>query len=83
MRPFKAGPATISGFAIYQFGKIDYVIGEPGYPVKDVDIKALHALDARADLNVGPGKVVRRRALPQRRGRQPGDKYKSPITLAT
>ena len=51
---FQAGPATISAFGMYQFGKIDYVMNNT--TVKDVDIQA-YMLDARADLNLGPGKA--------------------------
>ena len=49
---FGAGPATVSGFALYQFGKIDFQ--NPATP--DVDIKGF-AADARVDLNAGPGKL--------------------------
>ena len=45
-----AGPATLTGFALYQFGKIDFLDSTP-----DVNIKAF-AADLRADLNLGPGK---------------------------
>ena len=76
---FKAGPATISGFAVYQFGKIDYLTNTP--TVQDVDIQAYMA-DARADLNVGPGKAFFE-GLYMSGGDNPRDKYKAPITLAT
>ena len=49
---FNAGPATISGFALYQFGTIDFLT--PAIP--DVDING-YALDLRGDMNLGPGKV--------------------------
>jgi hypothetical protein len=47
-----AGPATISGFAIYQFGKIDY----SSSAIKDIDISGF-AGDVRLDMNAGPGKL--------------------------
>jgi hypothetical protein len=50
---FNAGPATLSGFFVYNFGKIEYTVpgGNP-----DIDIKGF-AADARIDLNAGPGKL--------------------------
>ena len=68
---FKAGPATISGFALYQFGKFESVIGGP-----DVDVKAYLA-DARADLNVGPAKVFFEGLYLS--GDDKTDEYNSPI----
>ena len=47
-----AGPATISGFGMYQFGTVEYTGGAHS----DIDIKGF-AADVRADLNAGPGKV--------------------------
>jgi hypothetical protein len=76
---FKAGPATISGFAMYQFGKIDYSSYNPA--ISDVDIQA-YMLDARADVNIGPGKMFFE-GLYLSGGDNPRDKYKAPITLAT
>ena len=49
---FNAGPATLSGFALYQFGKIDFLA--PGST--DLNLRAF-AADIRADLNAGPGKL--------------------------
>lgn len=49
---FKAGPAALSAFALYQWGKYEPIV--PGTP--DWDIKGF-AADLRADLNVGPGKA--------------------------
>lgn len=43
------GPATLSGFAFYQFGKAEYNTGAPS-----VDIKG-YAADVRADAKLGPG----------------------------
>lgn len=76
---FKAGPATISGFAMYQFGKIDYLVNNDN--VSDVDIQA-YMLDARADLNLGPGKAFFE-GLYISGSDNPRDKYKSIISLAT
>jgi hypothetical protein len=77
---FQAGPATISGFAMYQWGKIDY---GPAHNdnISDVDIQA-YMLDLRADMNVGPGKMFVE-GLYMSGGDSPTDKYKAPITLAT
>jgi len=47
-----AGPATISGFGMYQFGKVDYLAAG----TTDIDIKGF-AFDLRGDMNVGPGKA--------------------------
>jgi hypothetical protein len=47
-----AGPATLSGFFIYQTGKIDYQVASQS----DIDVKG-YALDLRGDMNVGPGKA--------------------------
>jgi len=47
---FNAGPATLSGFAFYQFGKIDFDGAN-----SDSNING-YALDLRGDMNVGPGK---------------------------
>lgn len=76
---FKAGPATISGFALYQTGEAEVVNPVPGD--KDLDISAF-LVDLRADMNVGPGKVFVE-ALYLSGGDGTGDKYKAPVTLAT
>jgi hypothetical protein len=76
---FQAGPATISAFGMYQFGKIDYLTNTS--VIKDVDIQA-YMLDARGDLNVGPGKLFIE-GLYLSGGDDPKNKYKAPITLAT
>jgi hypothetical protein len=46
-----AGPATISGFGFYQFGKVKSNAG-----AAEVDIKG-YAVDVRADVAAGPGKL--------------------------
>jgi hypothetical protein len=74
---FKAGPATVSAFAVYQFGKRESMLDN----VSDVDINAF-MLDARADLNLGPGKFFAE-ALYLSGGDGTGNKYKAPVTLAT
>ena len=43
------GPATLSGFAFYQFGKAEYSVSS-----SDVDLKG-YAADLRADAKLGPG----------------------------
>jgi len=48
----KAGPAAISGFAFYQWGKFEHF--QTNNP--DIDVKAWGA-DLRADVNAGPAKV--------------------------
>jgi hypothetical protein len=72
---FKLGPATISGFAQYQFGTIEEVTGF------DVDISA-YLFDLRADMNLGPGKFFFE-GLYLSGGDLSGDEYEAPITLAT
>jgi len=74
---FKVGPATISGFAMYQFGKFEAVNSANS----DVDINAYLA-DARLDMNLGPGKFFFE-GLYLSGGDNPSDKYKAPITLST
>jgi hypothetical protein len=73
----KAGPATISGFFVYQWGTMD----AQSSANKDVDINA-YIIDARADMNLGPGKFFVE-GLYTSGGDDPTDKYEAPITLAT
>jgi hypothetical protein len=47
-----AGPATLSGFFIYQTGKVDFLAASD----TDIDIKGF-AFDLRGDMNLGPGKA--------------------------
>ncbi|NJD62706.1 MAG: hypothetical protein FIA93_08300 [Deltaproteobacteria bacterium] len=49
---FTFNPFTLSGFALYNFGKLKFV---PGSTNEDVDIKAW-AADVRLDAALGPGK---------------------------
>ena len=51
---FGLGPASLTGFALYQFGKIDY-LGTTATSPQDRDISGW-AADLRADMNLGPGK---------------------------
>jgi hypothetical protein len=74
---FKAGPATISGFAQYQFGTFEPVAAG----LSDVDISA-YLVDLRADLNLGPGKFFIE-GLYTSGGDGSGNDYEAPITLAT
>jgi hypothetical protein len=76
---FKAGPATISGFGMYQFGEVEATL--PGNP--DLDINA-YLVDLRADLNLGPGKFFIEGLYTSGGDRTtPSDDYEAPITLAT
>jgi len=46
---WKAGPATITGFAAYQWGKFESVLDN----ASDIDVKA-YMLDARGEMKIGP-----------------------------
>lgn len=70
---FKAGPATLTGFAFYQWGKFESVIGDP-----DVDVKA-YALDLRGDMKVGPGNLFLEGLYLS--GGDSDNKYEAPIGL--
>jgi hypothetical protein len=48
---FNAGPVTLTGFALYNFGEIENLT--PG--AKTVDVNG-YALDLRAEMKLGPGK---------------------------
>jgi hypothetical protein len=73
-----AGPATISGFALYQFG--DYRDYTSATTLKDVDVAGF-ALDARVDMNLGPGKGFFE-ALYISGGDNTADKFDSVTTLS-
>jgi hypothetical protein len=73
---FTVGPATISGFAQYQFGTFEPVPAGP-----DVDISA-YLVDLRADMNLGPGKFFIE-GLYTSGGDLSGNDYEAPITLDT
>lgn len=72
---FKAGPATISGFAFYQFGKFENV----NAGVADVDVNA-YAADLRADVKIGSGNLFVE-GLYLSGGDNPTREYKAPIGL--
>ena len=74
---FNAGPATISGFALYQFGKIDFA----NPTIKDPDIKGF-AVDLRGDVNVGPGKAFLEGLYISGGDDKPGEDFKSVKTLS-
>jgi hypothetical protein len=69
---FKAGPVGVSGYAFYNFGKIENVSG-----VGDVDVKA-YGVDLRADLDAGPGKLFIEGAYVSGSDRN-SDDWESPI----
>jgi len=70
---FKAGPATLSGFAFYQIGTAESMVGAP-----DIDIQAYGA-DLRADVKVGPANVFFEGLYLS--GDDKDDEYNAPITL--
>ncbi len=73
---FAAGPASLTGFLLYENGKIDYL--NPA--TTDIKIQAF-AVDLRGDLNLGPGKAFLE-GIYLTGGDGSGDKYKSIITLS-
>ena len=75
---FNAGPATISGFALYQFGTIDFLT-----PPDDSNVKINgYAVDLRADANLGPGKGFLEVLYISGDSNDNTDKYKSIVTLS-
>jgi len=75
---FNAGPATISGFALYQFGTIDFLT-----PPGDSNVKVKgFAADLRADLNLGPGKFFLEGLYISGGSNDNSDDYKSIFTLS-
>jgi hypothetical protein len=80
-----AGPVTLSGFFLGQFGKFQEFATGTVFPVSgggngDVNLSA-YALDLRADANVGPGKLFVE-ALYITGGDNNSIKYKSIVTLS-
>jgi hypothetical protein len=71
---FKAGPATLTGFAFYQFGELESTIG-----ASDVDVRAYGA-DVRATMKLGPANVFIE-GIYLSGGDDPADEYEAPITL--
>jgi len=75
---FNAGPVTLSGFGLYQFGTRDYAAAA----TKDIDISA-YALDVRADATLGPGKgFLEGLYISGSDQKKAGDDYESIITLS-
>jgi len=71
---FKAGPATISGFAFYQWGQFEgYAAG-----LDDVDVRA-YGLDLRADAKLGPANAFFEGIYLS--GGDSDNKYEAPIGL--
>jgi hypothetical protein len=73
---YNPGPVALSGFFLYQFGTIDYLV--PGS--EDVDVSAF-AADLRMDANLGPGKFFIE-GLILSGGDNSREKYQSVITLS-
>ena len=79
----KAGPVGLSGYAFYNFGKIENLRGTLGGAAllpDDVDVKAWGA-DLRADLDAGPGKFFIEAAYVSGSDRSSND-LESPITAS-
>jgi len=74
---FGAGPATITGFFLYQWGKEECYDPTGG---EDTNLSGF-AIDARADMTLGPGKGFFE-ALYISGGNGEGNDYKSIVTLS-
>jgi hypothetical protein len=74
---FKVGPATLSGFFVYNTGKEEAVAP---FVAPDLDVKGF-AADIRADANLGPGKLFVE-GLYLSGGDGSGNEYKSLVTLS-
>ncbi|MCR4310573.1 MAG: hypothetical protein NUW14_11250 [Deltaproteobacteria bacterium] len=75
-----AGPAALSGYAFYNWGKIDPIggtIAGDNVAGTSIDVKAF-AVDLRAELNAGPGKFFVEGAYVSGSGSGDSD-FKSPI----
>jgi hypothetical protein len=79
---FKAGPVGLSGYAFYNWGKIENVGGTiAGIAVTgSTDVKA-YAVDLRADLDAGPGKLFIEGAYVSGTDTN-SDDFESPITAS-
>ncbi len=78
---FNAGPVELSGYAFYNFGKIEKANEATlGIVDQDIDVKAW-AADLRADATVGPGKFFIEGAYVSGSGSDDSD-FKSPITAS-
>ncbi len=73
-----AGPATLSGFLVYQTGTIEATA--PGSTQPDVKIQGF-AVDLRGDMNAGPGKAFLE-GLYITGGDKPTEKIKSIVTFS-
>lgn len=74
----KLDPVTLSAFALYNWGKIDFA---PTSAFSDTDINA-YAADVRADAAIGPGKAFIEALYVS--GTKPGDdKWKTLVTGST
>jgi hypothetical protein len=77
-----AGPVAVSGYAFYNFGKIEYIggafAGDNVVPGSSLDVKAF-AVDLRAEMNAGPGKFFVEGAYVSGSGSGDTD-FKAPIT---
>lgn len=82
---FTAGPATVSGYAFYNFGKLEMGGGSfRNVAVStgtDVDVKAF-AADLRAELNAGPGRAFIEGAYVSGSGSGDRNDFKAPITAS-
>ena len=74
---FNAGPAKLSGYAFYNFGKIEKISTDNN---ADTDVKAW-AFDLRADMDAGPGKFFVEGAYVSGTGDSDTD-WKAPITAS-
>ena len=81
---FTAGPAALSGYAFYNFGKIDVLggtfAGDNTIGGTSIDVKAF-AVDLRAELNAGPGRFFVEGAYVSGSGSSDSD-FKAPITAS-
>jgi hypothetical protein len=71
----KAGPVMLSGWFFYQFGTFESIAGAP-----DVDISGF-AINARGDMNLGPGKFFIEGLYITGDDNENDDKYKSIVTM--
>jgi len=79
----KAGPVGLSGFAFYNFGKIEKPVGTifgSTLDNSDIDVKAW-AVDLRADADLGPGKAFLEGAYVSGTGENDSD-FKAPVTAS-
>ena len=75
----KVGPAKISGFFFYQFGKAKAASAAPAN-TPDIDVSGF-AADLRGDMNIGPGKVFLEGLYISGDNNENDDNYDSIITL--